>query len=212
MSTRSISTLIVLFFLFFSFNFVSANILINEIAWMGTENSSNDEWIELYNNSNKNISLENYKLIINEKEIKLKGSIKANSFYILERTDENTLPQIKADLIYTGSMKNTGGKLILKNNQNEIIDEADFSKKWKYGDNDTKKTAERIENNWQTSINKGGSPKKENIKNVKKNLQITSFIEIKKESANFPFFEMLITAFLSAITLVFLKKQLQNTS
>ena len=34
------------------FAFAPLEIIINEIAWMGTENSSTDEWIELYNNSN----------------------------------------------------------------------------------------------------------------------------------------------------------------
>ena len=96
MSFSSISNVIILFILLFSFNIVFAkDILINEIAWMGTENSSNDEWIELCNISNEDISLENYKLFIGEKEIKLKGIIKANSFYVLERTDESTLPNTK---------------------------------------------------------------------------------------------------------------------
>ena len=217
MSFSSISNVIILFILLFSFNIVFAkDILINEIAWMGTENSSNDEWIELYNISNEDISLENYKLFIDEKEIKLKGIIKANSFYILERTDESTLPNIKADLIYTGSIKNTGEKIILKDNKNDKIDEADFTNGWTVGDNKTKQTAERINDLWQTSIKKGGSPNEINIKNETKKeeksssvkeMQASLFEEIKK-SEEFPLSAMIGISFISAATIVFIRKQL----
>ena len=217
MSFSSISNVIILFILLFSFNIVFAkDILINEIAWMGTENSSNDEWIELYNISNEDISLENYKLFIDEKEIKLKGIIKANSFYVLERTDESTLPNIKADLIYTGSIKNTGAKIILKDNKNNVIDEADFINGWTVGDNKTKQTAERINDLWQTSIKKGGSPNEINIKaetkkeeknSSVKEMQASLFEEITKDE-QFPLGTMIGISFISAATIVFIRKQL----
>lgn len=217
MSFPSISNVIILFILLFSFNIVFArDILINEIAWMGTEISSNDEWIELYNISNKDISLENYKLLINEKEIKLKGAIKANNFYVLERTDESTLPNIKADLIYTGSIKNTGAKIILKDNKNNVIDEADFINGWTVGDNKTKQTAERINDLWQTSIKKGGSPNEINIKaetkkeeknSSVKEMQASLFEEITKDE-QFPLGTMIGISFISATAIVFVRKQL----
>lgn len=213
MSQRSIPTFVILFLLFVSFNTAFAkDILINEIAWMGTTSNSNDEWIELYNISDKDISLENYLLIINNKEIKLEGKIKTNDFFILERTDDTTLPKVKADLIYTGSMKNTGGKILLKDSQNNIIDEADFSNGWTYGDNETKQTMERIENDWQTSLNPNGSPKEINVLKKEDNLQANSSFEIKKESESFPFTEMISFSFVSAIALVFIKKQLKVIS
>ena len=216
MSQRSIPTFVILFLLFVSFNTAFAkDILINEIAWMGTTSSSNDEWIELYNISSKDISLENYLLIVNSKEIKLEGKIKTNDFFILERTDDTTLPKVEADLIYTGSMKNTGGKILLKDSQNNIIDEADFSNGWTYGDNETKQTMERIENDWQTSLNPNGSPKEINAINKKgkeDDLKANSSFEIKKESENFPFAEMISFSFVSAIALVFIKKQLKVIS
>lgn len=217
MSFSSISNVIILFILLFSFNIVFAkDILINEIAWMGTENSSNDEWIELYNISNEDIPLENYKLFIGEKEIKLKGIIKANSFYVLERTDESTLPNIKADLIYTGSIKNTGAKIILKDNKNNVIDEADFTNGWTAGDNKTKQTAERIDDLWQTSIKKGGSPNEINIKaetkkeeknSSVKEMQASLFEEITKDE-QFPLGTMIGISFISATAIVFVRKQL----
>jgi len=212
--------------LLFSFNTVLAkDIIINEIAWMGTVSSANDEWIELYNTSNTDISLENYKLFIGDKEIRLKGLVRANSFYILERTDDTTLPQVKADLIYTGSIKNTGAKLSLKDNQNNLIDEANFEKGWTAGNNETKQTAERIENTWQTSANKEGSPYALNIafnQNIREEIKPTSdqtkekqeekyssIQEIQKENNNFPLKIMLGISFISGTVIVFIRKQLK---
>ena len=56
-----------LFFVFlFSFSLVSAanpsEVIINEIAWMGGISSANDEWIELYNNTESPINLEEWLL------------------------------------------------------------------------------------------------------------------------------------------------------
>ncbi|MDD4661733.1 MAG: lamin tail domain-containing protein [Candidatus Pacebacteria bacterium] len=205
MSFRSIRN-VVIFFLFLA-NFVFAKeIIINEIAWMGTENNSNDEWIELYNNTNQEINLDNYKLIIGTKEISLEGKINANDFYLLERTDDSTLPNIKADLIYTGSLKNTGVKIQLKKN-NDIIDEADFENGWNFGNNETKQTAERIEENWQTSLDKGGSPKKENIKTVLPSLDENSSIEIEKEN-KLPINIIALLSLTGGILAIFTRRQL----
>ena len=209
MAIRTISN-IVIFTLFFSFNIAYAqDVLINEIAWMGTKTSANDEWIELYNPTSIGISLEKYILVLGEKEIPLQGTIKANSFYILERTDDNTLPNIKADLIYTGSIKNTGLKIYLKKD-NILIDEANFENGWTAGDNETKQTAERVENTWQTSINEGGSPNLENILKIKEkdSTEINSFSEEIEKTKNFPLETVLGLSFISGTTLVFLRKQI----
>lgn len=208
MDIRTISNLVVLsLFLFFNFAYAQ-DILINEIAWMGTKTSANDEWIELYNETNADISLSGYTLFIGEKEIPLEGIIEASSYYILERTDDNTLPNIKADLIYTGSIKNTGLKIYLKKD-NTLIDEANFENGWTAGDNDTKQTAERIESSWQTSEKEGGSPRAVNIKKIstEKN-EIPSSLESTETRKDFPFETILGLSFVSATTLVFLKKQI----
>lgn len=199
--------------MFFSFNIAYAKtIIINEIAWMGTETSSNDEWLELFNTTNENISLDNYTLMINDKEIKLEGTIKAKNFFILERTNDETLSNTKADLIYTGAMKNTGGVILLKDNQNNLIDEVNFKDGWTYGDNSTKQTMERIEDNWQTSMNPNGSPKEINIENKIEIAPKEESIEIKKESNVFPFYEMIGFSFISAIALALTRKQLKRTA
>ena len=93
------------------------NVVINEIAWMGTNASYSDEWIELYNNSDYAIDIKNWKLEANDKspEIFLKGQIPAKGFFLLERTNDETLPDIKADLIYKGNLSNKGEYLKIIN-------------------------------------------------------------------------------------------------
>ena len=55
------------------------DVVINEIAWMGTKANSSDEWIELYNNTSQDISLEGWTLYEKETLIEpLTGTIKAN--------------------------------------------------------------------------------------------------------------------------------------
>lgn len=162
------------FFLFIlagliSANFVSAarslDVVINEIAWMGTEISYNDEWIELRNKIDSSISLEGWVLKATDgtPEINLTGTILAQGFYLLERTDDNSVPNITADQVYTGALNNNGENLNLYDNLGNLIDAANYQDGWPAGDNSTKQTMERKGvNNWQTSQNPAGTPKAEN--------------------------------------------------
>jgi len=143
------------------------DIVINEIAWMGTESSYSDEWIELYNNTNSSINLEGWTFKTNDgtPEIILSGTIQANGFYILERTNDTTIPNITANQIYTGALSNKGEYLQLLDNQNNLIDEINCTDGWLAGDNTTKQTMERINSDsssWQTSKNPLGTPKEIN--------------------------------------------------
>jgi hypothetical protein len=75
------------------------------------------------------------------------------------------VPGITADQIYTGSLNNGGEWLKLYDAQNNLIDEINAGVGWPGGDNDSKKTLQRIDqNSWQTSNEVGGTPKSENIK------------------------------------------------
>lgn len=139
-------------------------VVINEIAWMGTaSNRSSDEWIELYNNTGQDIDLSGWNLTISGKEINwdnTSSTIQANAYYLLERTNDNTVSDITADSIYKGGMKNSGENLVLSNNNGEIIDQVDNSEGWFAGERDDfYRTMERInanspgswQSNWQTS-------------------------------------------------------------
>jgi len=207
------------------------DVIINEIAWMGTEGSVNDEWIELYNNSSSSIDLNGWEIISNDKtpNIFLKNRIPAKGFFILERTNDTTLPKIKSDLIYKGNLSNNGEHLKLTDNNKKIIDEIDCSKKWFFGDNEVKKTMERKDilikgdgpENWQTSESPGGTPDCKNSEGQKIKEKIaSSSIEqnnqgatIFKDKTQNPFFSFLIAlsvATSSGMFVLFLKKKIEK--
>jgi len=144
-------------------------IIINEVAWMGTPESSNNEWIELKNISSQTIDISGWQLIDKAEQIKINFSnlknpqIKPNQFILLERTSDNTLPSIQADLIYQGALSNTNEGLRLFDSSCNLIDEVLANPNWSAGDSPSRKTAERTALlSWQTSQNIGGTPKQEN--------------------------------------------------
>ncbi|MDD5555445.1 MAG: lamin tail domain-containing protein, partial [Candidatus Pacebacteria bacterium] len=148
-------------FLLLIFQTAKADVLINEICWMGNEESSSNEWIELYNTADQDVVLNNWKIIISQtKTINLKGIIPANGFYLLGRNKN----QADLDLIHSKALNNKGEIIELIDSNNNIIDRIDCSQGWDYGNNETKKTMERSLDlkSWQTSLNVGGTPKQAN--------------------------------------------------
>ncbi len=146
---------------------VRNKMLINEIAWMGTTNSANDEWIELKNISESEVNLNGWQLLDKDNKIKAifdnQYTIQANGFLLLERTDDDTLPELIADLIYTGALGNTDETLYLFDENCQLQDKVFALPSWAAGDNSSKRTMERkVDLGWQTSSNIGGTPKREN--------------------------------------------------
>ncbi len=145
-------------------------VLINEVAWMGSEESANDEWIELRNNSGENIQLKNWRLMSRDEELKIvfgeKDELPAGTFALLERGDDGSAPGVKAAKIYSGSISNSKGWLKLFDPRCILSDEANASDGWSKlgGDNKTKRTLERnLPNfNWHTSQAPGGTPGAQN--------------------------------------------------
>ena len=160
------------FFLFPFFIKATDSAVINEIAWMGTLNSANDEWIELYNNTGNSINLDGWQLVAQDgtPKIKLSGVFPANGFYLLERTDDNAVPKISADKIYTGALGNNGENLELYDASGNLIDSINCTSGWFAGENETKQTMERKNfqsagsdpNDWKDSQNPEGTPKAKN--------------------------------------------------
>jgi phosphatidylserine/phosphatidylglycerophosphate/cardiolipin synthase-like enzyme len=122
------------------------NVVISEIAWMGTAKSYSDEWIELYNNSGTDVVLDGWQLNAADgaPAITLTGTIPANGYFLLEKTDDQSISNIPADLIYSGSLGNTAEHLKLTDATGAVIDEVDT---WYAGDNTAKATMERIDPN-----------------------------------------------------------------
>lgn len=110
----------------------SGAVVFSEIAWMGTVTSANDEWIELVNTTEATVDLTGWTLAANDgsPSIALSGSIPPGGYYLLERTDDTTVPGVSADLIYTGSLGNDGEYLILRDETAAVIDTVNSSTGW----------------------------------------------------------------------------------
>jgi len=192
-------------------------IVINEIAWMGTQEQWQNEWVELYNPTDSPISID--KWILKAKDdsprIGLSGRIGALSYFLLERTDDTTIPEIPAHQIYKGGLNNEGEHLVLVNNFGKIVDEIDCTLGWFGGSNETKKTMERINpllfgsdmDNWKTSQKAGGTPGEENSPKTKikkeKNIEMISAVS---DGSNFSFLliiGIIISLFTSMLVLAF---------
>ncbi len=177
-----------------------ASIKINEIAWMGTDASYTDEWIELFNDSNEEVDISDWVLGWKSGDISIKfGSdkkclntkISPSGFYILERTDDNSIPDITADCIYTGDLSNDGEVLVLKDTSGIETDRVDGSKKnkpWEInndgqtvGRNEKPKlTAQRtISGFWITATGTPNSPNSEQDISVSEE---TPSVELDTES------------------------------
>jgi hypothetical protein len=150
-------------------------VIINEVAWMGSENSANDEWIELKNISNEAISLANWQLLDAE-NIKIvfdsSAAINPQGFYLLERTNDDSVPNIIKDYEYTGALSNSAESLRLFDSNCQLMDEVLANPDWPAGDNTSRKTMERDSDfvNWHTYYEESadnlsglwGTPKTEN--------------------------------------------------
>ena len=69
------------------------DVVINEVAWSGTLDDYNDEWIELYNNTAIAVDLSGWTLVAGDgsPDITLAGTIPAHGFYLLERSDDDAV-------------------------------------------------------------------------------------------------------------------------
>ena len=137
--------------------------MIHEVAWAGTLASAYDEWIELHNPGATSIDLTGWHLVLGEdKSIPLIGSLPAYGFYLMERTDDSTIADISADLIYTGGLKNSGDRLRLFDPSGGLVDSADYAGGWPAGDAASRFSMERlggegIPGNWITFAGSGGN-------------------------------------------------------
>ena len=137
----------------------SHSVVINEIAWMGTRASSSDEWIELYNATSAPIDLSGWVIYEGGGStviVVLGGIVDAYSYYLVERTDDNTISDIDADKFGSwggnGLHNDNGEHLVLKDGSGNIVDEVDASGGWLAGLGSPEyKTMERVGNSWVTN-------------------------------------------------------------
>lgn len=115
------------------------SIVINEVAWSGTAASPTDEWIELKNNTSSDIDLTGWTVSWGDPDDRkiihfVLGQAKSNTtevkshvlpargLLLLERSDDNTVKDVIADVIFTGALRNEGETLELRNANGDLID------------------------------------------------------------------------------------------
>ena len=145
-------------------------VAISEVAWSGTQASWADEWVELKNNTDHKIDLSGWSLSWEETKISLgkaendtisvnNTELKPGGVFLLERTDDETVATVKADLIYKRSLSNSGEKLVLKDGAGKTVDVVDGSKGWMAGtscDGDPGYgSMELVAGKWETHKQKG---------------------------------------------------------
>ena len=161
-------------------SFAVGQVVINEIAWMGSPVEGVDqnqwwryEWIELYNPTDQAVRFEGWVLEMWRDEldfqIPLRGVIPSNGYFLVGSSDKIS----KGDMNYsnlTGKLVNSGQRFVLKDASGKIVEEIDARHGWFAGDNDEKRTMERWKpadsgndpKNWATSKHVGGTPKAQN--------------------------------------------------
>ncbi len=139
------------------------DVVINEVAWMGTQASTYDEWIELHNNAESDLDLTGWSLVALDgtPHITLSGTIPAHGYFLLERTDDQSVSDIPADQTYTGALRNSpeAETLTLYDAEGRVVDTANLEGgPWPAGDNQSKSTMERVDptapdaaSNWCTN-------------------------------------------------------------
>jgi len=117
-------------------------VVLEEIAWMGTAASPFHEWMELRNTTDAPILLDGWTLVADDgsPSIALSGVLPPRGHFLLERTHDNAVPGIAADLIYTGALENEGEALTLSDPGGKAVDRVDA---WYAGRNLTKQTMQR---------------------------------------------------------------------
>lgn len=115
-----------------------------EVAWAGTEASWADEWIELRNLTDEKVDLTGWKLRWDGVKIDLgkeagdtlkvrKSVLGPGEVLLLERTDDDTVSSVKADVIYKGSLANSGEEIVLENKSGKEVQVIEADEGWPAG-------------------------------------------------------------------------------
>lgn len=147
-------------------------VVINEINWMGSASSTTEEWIELYNTTNQQIDLSNWKIIDDDSSEYLisSGVIEAKGYFLI--STKPSVEGVSADSVNSLSLANAGDKLALTNNLGNVVDIVNSAgQAWFAGDNTLKLTMAKVDSladgddpgNWMDSLQVGGTPRATNI-------------------------------------------------
>jgi hypothetical protein len=108
----------------------SLSLVINEVGWMGTEASSNDEWVELYNPTACSIPLSGWTFTIQDTsiDINLTGTINAHGYFLLVQNDSlfKNIASYNYKVYPNLSLTNDGESLVLQDPNGAQIDTANW--------------------------------------------------------------------------------------
>lgn len=150
---------ILLFVLFLLPIFARAEVIISEVAWMGSENSQFEEWIELQNTGSESVSLSGWKIYEaggSTTLFSLSGNISAGEYLLVCRTTASITSPLSGTCDLNGAfggsgLSNSGEHLVLKDGVPSTIQNLDFTGgpgNWKgFGNATTKETMQ-----WNGSI------------------------------------------------------------
>lgn len=142
------------------------SVVINEVAWAGSVDSANDEWIELYNTSSQSVDLSGWYIDDDHGASTYtiqSGTIAPHGYFLIE-DHESAIMTVTADAIIDLSLANTGDSLQLYDAAAQLIDDTNSAGgAWFAGNSTTKATMERVDAlasgdtaaNWQTSTGSG---------------------------------------------------------
>ena len=123
------------------------DIVINEIAWAGTSDDSNDEWIELYNPTSQEVDLSGWFIEddVTTKYTITSGKIAPHGYFLIE-DKEDSVKNLTANAVIGLSLANAGDSLALKNAAGVTVDTVNSSGgAWYAGNATDKSTMERID-------------------------------------------------------------------
>jgi len=136
-----------------------AAVMMSEIAWMGTNESSYCEWVELHNDASTSVPLSGWQLFEGggaTTVFTLSKTIPANGYLLVERVTPSCpdpIPSVNDEAgSFGGSgLSNSGEDLVLKDTDGTTVQTLNFSSGWPAGDATTKETMQLSGSSWVTA-------------------------------------------------------------
>ena len=121
----------------------SHEVIIHEIAWMGTTAAAGQQWIELYNPGRDAVDLAGWTLRCRDHEFvaDLDGVIGPGDSYVLMHEDYPALPGVPVAATFAGQWCSSGERLLLEDAHGRLVDRVHD---WHAGDEATRATMQRV--------------------------------------------------------------------
>lgn len=128
--------------------------IFKEIAWMGTEEDPNNEWLTLEKRSAGDVDLSGSQIINQNERLKIvlpQGAILRNNKPLYTLSRKSKVSGSSPDFTFTGAIKNSNEGLRLFDNSCNLVDEVSANPDWPAGNSKTKKPMTRLTDlSWQT--------------------------------------------------------------